>query len=311
MPVVSPRPLAAVAAATLANAAIRRIYTLCYHAPHWRIGWRATPKADLLRDLSTEGAPWRVLPDDGSRFYADPFAITVNGATTLFVEEFPHRTGKGVISAVALGPDGPQGTPQPVLETAGHLSYPHVFAHDRTIWMVPESSGARRIDLFRATAFPGGWVKETTLVDDVDASDATLVQCKGRWWMLATVRDGAGAFSDTLNIWSAPQIQGPWQAHPGNPVLIDIASARPAGAFISRGNTLLRPVQDCRRGYGAALGIAHITRLDDEGFAQEMRSVAQGAQWRGRLHTYNRCGAIELIDGSARTRKPIGPRAWS
>ena len=44
-----------------------------------------------------------------------------------------HRRGKGVISAVEFGADGPLGAPQPVLETAGHLSYPYVFERDGAI----------------------------------------------------------------------------------------------------------------------------------------------------------------------------------
>ena len=299
------RSVPSAAARALAQAAIRRIYTLSHHAPHWRVGWRATSGADMLRDGTSEGAPWTVLPDDGTRFYADPFMIEVAGTTTLFVEDFSHRTQKGLIAAVAFGSHGPLGTPRPVLETASHLSYPHVFAHDGAIWMVPESSAARRIDLYRATAFPGGWVREATLVDDVCASDATLVCRDGTWWMFATVRDGGGAFSDALHIWSAPALRGPWRPHPRNPVMIDIASARPAGAFIEHDGVLIRPVQDCRRGYGAALGFARIERLDAEGFAQEMTGVSQGAGWRGRLHTYNRCGALETIDGSARVRKRL------
>ena len=112
-PPSQPRPIAVAAGKILVNAVIRRIYTLCYNAPHWRVGWRAAPSADLLRDLSTEGAPWTVLPDDGRRFYADPFAVTLDGVTTLFVEEFPHGTAKGIISAVRLGADGPRRPPAP------------------------------------------------------------------------------------------------------------------------------------------------------------------------------------------------------
>ena len=62
-------------------------------------------------------AGWTDLPDDGRRFYADPFPIVWRGRTFLFVEEFEHRRGKGVISAVEFGADGPLGAPEPVLET--------------------------------------------------------------------------------------------------------------------------------------------------------------------------------------------------
>ncbi|RVB33348.1 formyl transferase, partial [Mesorhizobium sp. M7A.F.Ca.CA.004.05.1.1] len=97
----------------------------------------------------------------------------------------------------------------------------------------------------------------------------------------------------------------PWTPHPKNPVLIDIASARPAGRMVRRGNDLLRPVQDCRRSYGAALGIARISHLDLIGMEQVVETILNpGALWSGRkLHTLNEAGGFEFIDGSA-----IAPR---
>ena len=73
-----------------------------------------------------------------------------------------------------------------------------MFERDGEVWMIPESCGAGSIDLYRAPHFPGDWRREATLVDDVVASDATLFERGGAWWMFATVRDGGGAFSDAL-----------------------------------------------------------------------------------------------------------------
>lgn len=304
--------LAKVAAKELARALAGRFYRRLYQAPHWRVGWRKLDGPDLFDLRRHPDSGWRALADDGLRFYADPFPILHDGQVTLFVEDYAHDLQKGVISAVAFGPDGPLGTPQCVLEQECHLSYPFVFARDGEVWMIPESSSAARIELFRATAFPGGWVKEATLVEGVVASDATLIEHGGRWWLFATVRDGGGAFSDALCLWSAADFRGPWSPHPRNPVLIDIASARPAGHMVVRDGALLRPVQDCRRGYGAALGIARVTRLDLDGFEQEVESIiGPGPLWPGRkLHTLNSAGGFEFIDGSAFARRSlIGSRA--
>jgi hypothetical protein len=171
--------------------------------------------------------------------------------------------------------------------------------------MVPESSAAQAIELYRAAPFPDRWVKEATLVSGVVASDATLFEHDGRWWMLATVRDGGGAYSDALYIWSAHNLLGPWVPHRQNPLLVDIASARPAGRVVQRCGKLIRPFQDCHRGYGTALGLAEITRLDDNEFAQRVETVLHpGPLWPGRrLHTLNRAGRLECIDGSATARR--------
>ena len=74
---------------------------------------------------------WRDLPDDRSRFYADPFPIEHDGRTFVFVEDFAHALGYGVISAVEFGADGPLGAPRPVLDIGTHLSYPFVFEQRR------------------------------------------------------------------------------------------------------------------------------------------------------------------------------------
>ena len=309
VPRLGPAQLGVRAACMVAGAGVRRLYRMGYRAPHWRVGWRRLDGPDLVDLRRHPEAGWHDLPDDGHRFYADPFPLADRDGCVLFVEDYIHAAGKGVISAVRFGPDGPLGTPRPVLEEPHHLSYPHVFRHDGQVWMVPESCAAGTVDLYRATAFPGGWVREATLLSGVAASDATLFQRDGRWWMMATVRHapadaalGHGSYSDALHLWSAPALTGPWRPHPRNPVLIDIASARPAGHVVMRGDRLIRPVQDCRAGYGAALALARIDRLDDEGYAQTVETVLEaGPHWRGsRLHTLNAAGGFEFIDGSSR-----------
>ncbi|WP_427025567.1 glucosamine inositolphosphorylceramide transferase family protein [Aureimonas ureilytica] len=296
----SGRPLAERALRTAAGAVLRRVYRLCYRTPHWRTGWRRCEGGDLFDLKAHPASGWTDLPDDGKRFYADPFPIETGGAVTLFVEDYVHALGKGLISAVRFGPDGPLGAPVPVLEQDCHLSYPFVFEREGEVWMIPETNQRGTIELFRASTFPGGWVREAVLVSGLSASDATLVEKDGLFWLFATVRDGGGAFSDALHLWSAPDFRGPWTPHPRNPVLIDIASARPAGRMVWREGTLWRPVQDCRRGYGAAMGLARVLRLDADGFEQVVETIlTPGPRWPGRrLHSLNRAGPYEFIDGS-------------
>lgn len=299
-------------AARRGAAKLRRGLGQLRHRPgHWRVGWRRLDGPDLLDARTMPAAGWTDLPDDGARFYADPFPVADGDRVVLFVEEYPYARGRGLIAAVEFGPEGPRGVPVPVLEEPHHLSYPFVFARDGAHWMIPESGAAGTVDLYRATAFPGGWVKEATLLAGVVASDATLIEHEGLWWMMATVREDTpglpprGSTSDALHLWSAPDFRGPWTAHPHNPVLIDIASARPAGRIVRRGGALIRPVQDGRLGYGAAMALARIDRIDGEGYAQTVETrLAPGRGWPGTgLHTLNRCGAFEFIDGLGRVRR--------
>lgn len=309
-----PRSLPVTLARTTAGFLARRVYTTLYRTPHWRVGWRFIEpgQPDVLDLLAHPASGWRDLPDDGHHFYADPFPVVRGDETWLFVEDFDHRVGKGVISVVGFDDQGPVGTPTPVLRHDAHLSFPFVLEHDGEMWMIPETSGAGTVELYRARSFPHRWEREAVLLTGLEASDATVMRHGDRWLMLATVRSG-GSFSDTLHAWSADRLTGPWLPHRLDPLLVDIASARPAGRVVARDGRLLRPVQDNRTGYGAALLLTEITRLDDDGFEQTvLASLGTSALWPGRrIHTLNRAGRLEVIDGSAmsarfsrRPRKP-------
>jgi hypothetical protein len=278
-----------------------RLYTLCCYAPHWRVGWRFVDGPDVIDLLVHPQQGWNSLRDDGLHSYADPFPVVVGDRTFLFVEDFDHRRGRGAISVVEFCDTGPLGSPRIVLAANAHLSYPFVFEHAGKMWMVPECVAQRTISLYRAARFPDAWELEAILVADVEASDPTLFQDADRWWMMATVRDDGGSFSDALYLWSAVSLFGPWMPHRKNPVLIDIAAARPAGRVVRRGNRRIRPVQDCRDRYGSALALAEIRRLDDDAFDQTiLATLRSGDLWPGRrLHTLNRAGRLECIDGSA------------
>lgn len=295
-----PKRLGRLAIEKMAHKTLHAGYRMLTRSPHWRVGWR--PLLDAEESTSLTGhlpLHWASLPDDGYHFYADPFLFEHQGRAYLFVEDFDHRVGRAHISVVEMGDDGPRGTPFAVLTRDVHLSYPFVLEDRGDIWMIPETSGANRIEIFRAVRFPDRWAHEAVLVDDVTASDATPVHHDGRWWMFATVWNG-GSYSDHLHLWSAPELLGPWLPHPANPVLIDIASARPAGRFIHHDGRLLRPTQDGRGGYGAALNIMEVTRLDEYGFTQRpLANIVPGAGWQGRrIHTLNQSERFEVVDGS-------------
>ena len=284
----------------LASHLAREIYRLCCHAPHWRVGWRIVDGGDVWDRGDLSGPAWHVVPDQGVNFFADPFAATREGRTFVFVEELDHRVGKGFISAIEFDERGPKGPARPVLEERWHLSYPFLFEYDGSLWMIPESMGNRDVAIYRCIRFPDRWERFATLLSDTELSDATVTHHDGMYYLFGAAWDGAGGYSDTLAIYWATSPFGPWQPHAGNPVLIDRSTARPAGNFVHRDGRLWRPAQDCAAGYGSALVLAEVTDLSPTSFRQVVRgTVRPGQFWSGRkLHTLNRCGRLELIDGN-------------
>ena len=287
-------------ARSVARAAARAAYHLCCHGSHWRVGWRFVgPGQDVWTRRDLSGERWSVLADPVDHFFADPFPLAWKGRDYLFFEDLDHKTNKGIISMVAFDDAGRPGPATPVLEEPWHLSYPFLIEWGGDIWMIPESSTNRDIAIYRAVDFPLKWERHAVLVSGVEAADATIVEHDGLLWMFAVVRDGVGGYSDTLSIWSSSDLFGPWRPHAKNPVLVDDRAARPAGNMMRRDGVLYRPVQDCRRAYGAALSFMRVTRLDHDGFVQEREgTISAGASWPGsRLHTLNYNGRLEAIDG--------------
>ncbi len=294
---------AAFFAASLAGKALARLSALLGLAPRWSIAWRKDASVPAAEMLNIPLETFTRLPDDGRRFYADPFVLMRDGVAHVFCEEVPFATNKGVISHFTLDADGNVSTPRPVLERPYHLSYPFVFERDGEVWMIPESSANRTVELYRAERFPDRWVRHATLLDDLLADDATLCEKDGRLWLFASIRDWQASSWDTLGLFHAESLTGHWTAHRANPVLLDPTSARPAGALFRRGGQLIRPAQDCAGGYGRGLAFCRIDRLDEEGFAQQVlaRVEPPAGSVQG-LHTYNRAGRFEVIDLFGRAR---------
>lgn len=281
---------------------IRRRKT--FHFAHWRVGYRFVEGAGVAETGDLSGNDWRVLDDDGNRFYADPFPFTKDGKDYIFVEDYPHATKKAIISVSTIE-DGIAGTPKPIIEEPYHLSYPQVFERDGDIWMLPEGSSGKELVLYRAKDFPNEWERHTVLKQDCHLSDATLLEQDGLLWLFATDTQGRGSTSDMLVVLYAERLEGPWAEHPANPIIIDRAAARPGGAFIKTGKKTLLPIQDSTLEYGGGLGLAELTHLSKtEVKLRRPGAIVADEHWPyPKIHTLNRVGSLEVIDGIAQVRK--------
>jgi hypothetical protein len=295
------RPYALSALPRLGGEALRRTR---YRHAHWRVGYRFIDGPGVA-ETGRLGTGWRQVPDDGAHFYADPFPFVWRARHFIFVEDYPHATGKALISVIEVDEAGSPSTPRPVLEEPFHLSYPQIFERDGKIWMLPEASASNRLTLYRAERFPDRWAPETVLLDGMAVSDATLLEHDGLLWLFATDHDGYGSTSDTLVVFHAPGLNGPWTPHRRNPILIDRGKARPGGAFRHVGGRILLPVQDGTLGYGGGLGLSEILQLDESDVRlSDPVPVGPAGDWPyPQIHTLNRFGRLEVIDGIAAVRK--------
>ena len=85
-----------------------------------------------------------------------------------------------------------------------------------------------------------------------------------------------------------------------NPLKIDVTSSRPAGTpFVRDGALLFRPAQDGSQGYGAALSINRVDRLDEVGFSEQVveRLELLAGPYPHGPHTFVACDGHVCIDG--------------
>jgi hypothetical protein len=240
---------------------------------------------------------------------ADPFPVEVDGRHFLFVEDYSHEAGRGAISVTEAGADGTWSPPRRVLEREHHLSYPFVFEHEGEVYMLPETGETGRIELHHAVDFPYGWQLDRVLLDGLTAVDATLHKEDGLFWLFANVVEGE---EDRGELWlfSSRSLDGEWRPHARNPIVTDPGTARPAGRLFKRGGILIRPSQDCSRGYGEAVVLNRVDALSPSEY-RETPVARIEPNWLTGLegtHTYTFDSRYEYLDGHRHVGRLRGSR---
>jgi len=206
---------------------------------------------------------------------ADPFLYPdPEGGLHMFFEVYNHfRTPTAAIGH-ATSEDGVEWTyDRVVLEDDCHLSFPYVFRHEGTHYMVPDrwsrdDANPADVTLYRATEFPTKWEPVSRLVSpDEPQHDCVVFHWEGRWWAL---------LGDGRNLWAyhAAQLTDEgWTPHAENPVVTDRPRAgRPGGRPLVRDDYVLAFLQESRIGYGDCVRGYRITELTPTTYADEEAS---------------------------------------
>ncbi len=199
----------------------------------------------------------------------------------------------------------------PVLEESWHLSYPFLIEDDGALWMIPESSIHGDVALYKCVRFPDKWERHATLLSGLELADATITRHNGLHYLFGAWRDGTGGYSDSLAIYYAEHLLGPWLPHAeqsGPDRSCEHATGRkfrhhqwqdcgarsrtvPTATVLRSG---WRKLSSCRRPHSG------------RSFATRSSPDRHGPA--GSCTPLNRCGRLEVIDGSRvqpKTRTPI------
>jgi hypothetical protein len=206
------------------------------------------------------------ISDVPASFVADPFLFRREDGWFLFFEVKNRQNRNGEIG-LAESIDGLRWQyRQIVLREPFHLSYPHVFAWDGEIYMIPETLAPNAIRLYRASRFPTEWVFAGTLLEGRFA-DSTVFWHEGRWWMFTCPEPFR---HDVLRLFHAGQLMGPWREHPRSPIIQgDPRCARPGGRVTKWDGRLIRFTQDCVPAYGTAVRAFEISELTESTYREE------------------------------------------
>jgi hypothetical protein len=259
-----------------------------------------------FKEINGSKEDYTIIKPPLDRFYADPFIVKKDNKTYIFFEELIYSKGKGDISVLEIDSEtNSYSTPVTVLDKPYHLSYPFLYEWEDEIYMIPESSANKTIELYKATNFPYEWELEKVLIDDINAVDATVIHYNNKFWMFANVFIDGSSSLDELHIFYANSLFGEWQSHTMNPVVSNASSARPAGNIYLKDGNLIRPSQNCSFSYGYSVKFNKIVELTEDTYSEELISELKPNWLKNNkgTHTYNFNEEYEVIDGRILERR--------
>jgi len=248
----------------------------------------------------------KIMPSKGI-FWADPHVIQVDDKFYIFIEEFLQKKNKGHISVIELDKQGHWKAPVKILEKDYHLSYPHVFEWNHKFYMVPESRANKTIDLYECAEFPYKWNFKQCLMENISAVDTTLIHSSNKWWLFTAMAENEAAAPNVelFLFYTDDLFSGAWKAHPQNPIVSDVKSARSAGSLFMKDGKLFRPSQDCSKGYGHGIDLNEVEILTETEY-RERKTLSIRPDWDKSIeaaHTYASCGNLTMIDAMTHSRK--------
>lgn len=206
------------------------------------------------------------VTDVPAEFVADPFMVRENGIWYMFFEVLNSLNNRGEIGFATSKNGFNWSYNQIIISEDFHLSYPYVFKLENEYYMIPESSQASSVRLYKATDFPNKWSFVGNLLNQGDFVDSSIFQKDDLWWMLTTT----SADRNILRLFYAEHLQGNWIEHIKSPIIAGNKKiARSAGRIVLFDGKIIRYTQDCERIYGSQVRAFEITDLTTTNYQEK------------------------------------------
>jgi hypothetical protein len=206
------------------------------------------------------------VTDVSAKFVADPFLVQEQSTWYLFFEVYNNATQQGDLAVATSTNARSWKYQQIVLDEPFHLSYPYVFKWQDDYYLIPETFETNSIRLYKAVNFPTQWSFVETLVDGKDFVDPSIAYFNDRWWLFS-----ATTSNDTLYLFYADDLIGPWQEHRESPIVNqDNHMARSSGRMLVYQDQLYRYTMDVNPSVGTHQVWAYwITDISPTTYAEE------------------------------------------
>ena len=223
------------------------------------------------------------VTDVPAEFVADPFMICAGSIWYMFFEVLNQQRNKGEIGLATSANALAWEYQQIVLAEPFHLSYPYLFEWRGEYYMIPETLQAHAVSLYKADDFPRRWSLAGQLMKG-SCADPSIFRFADKWWVFVC---STPYLHDTLRLYFAADLMGPWTEHPASPLVrSDKSRARPGGRVLVADNKIIRFAQDCVPRYGTQLRAFEISELTTSRYVEaENQSSpilsASGKGWNG------------------------------
>ena len=214
----------------------------------------------IIRDFKSE---LNVLKYNQIVIKADPFLFVHNDKLYLFYEEKKRKT-KGYIMMTYTTDLRNWSVPVLVLREPFHLSFPFVFEYEGDVYMMPESSEAEEIRIYK---FEDDTLSKCSLIH---------IPVKGHFVDSSIISKGGVLylFSSDIKynqrVFMAQELLGVYHEHQGSPLYSGSDYGRNAGSVFEYGGALYRPSQDCSRLYGGNVTLHQVTELNENKLCEKI-----------------------------------------
>lgn len=258
---------------------IKLLNKLFLETTEWKIAWKQK-KEDTYKVICNPSRYW----------LADPLLFHYDNNLYLFCEAYDKDKRIGRIGVMKY--DGLTfNNFQIILEKPYHLSFPFVFTLENEIYMIPESSHNKTIELYKAESFPNKWIKVEnlmfgdfvdTILDYVDNSEYVL-------YTYDVINNRRLAFSIDFN---SKKIKPIYNIGDPNQLY------RAAGQVFYYKHTKVRPLQYNKNLYGEFIRIQNLENNKIEYHIKPQTLKTNDSFEYRRLHTYSNVRSFEAIDVS-------------